>query len=64
MRQTLRSRTMHTVAATLATLVLAGCGTPPLANVGERSGDWIGSLTNGATFLPSERHLETVMATP
>ncbi|MEX0756617.1 MAG: hypothetical protein WD532_02430 [Acidimicrobiia bacterium] len=64
MRQTLNFRTMRTFVAALILIAITACGGTPLDSVGERSDGWIGSLTNGATFLPSERIPQTVMASP
>ncbi|MEX2280583.1 MAG: hypothetical protein WEA76_10920 [Acidimicrobiia bacterium] len=64
MRQTLNFRTMRTFVAALILVAITGCGGTPLESVGERSDGWIGSLTDGVTFLPSERFPETVMASP
>lgn len=52
------------VAAMLALVVISGCGSPPLESVGERSGEWIGSVTNGATFMEREPHPVMVMVSP
>lgn len=52
------------VVATLALVAIAGCEAPSLANVGERSGEWIGSITNGVTFMPQEPHPLMVMVGP
>jgi hypothetical protein len=64
LRKTYNYRTVRTVVAALALVVIAGCGVPSLENVGERSGEWIGPLTNGATFVPSEPHPMMVMVSP
>lgn len=52
MRTTL---TRSTLAALTLTLVLGACGDRPvLEGIGDRSGEWIGPVVNGAVFLPSD----------
>lgn len=64
LRQSLNSRPIRTFLAALILVAITGCGAAPLESVGERSDGWIGSLTGGVTFLPSERIPVTVMASP
>ncbi len=54
----------RTAVAILALVAITGCGAPSLENVGERSGEWIGSVTNGVTFVASEPHPLMVMVSP
>ena len=62
--RTHKYRMVRIVVATLALVAIAGCEAPSLANVGERSGEWIGSITNGVTFMPQEPHPLMVMVGP
>lgn len=64
MRKRDNYRKQRTVVAMLALVAIAGCGAPSLEDVGISSGEWIGPLTNGVTFLPSEQHPVMVMVTP
>lgn len=54
---------LRAVGAMLALVVIAGCGAPSLESVGDRSAEWIGSVTNGVTFMPREPHLVMLMVT-
>jgi hypothetical protein len=64
LRQTHSHLTVRTVLAMLALVAISGCAEPSLESLGERSSEWIGSLTNGVSFLPGEPHPVTVMNTP
>ncbi len=64
MRKINNYRPVRTAVAMLAMVAIAGCGAPSLENVGERSGEWIGSVTNGATFVENEPHPVMLMVAP